>query len=151
VLVERLGGATEGIKATKGHRASLTACQRSSGLPPVSDVSGTVRYKGKALGGGTIQFLGSDGAAYPATIGADGAYRVRVRVGEAAVLVSCIDEGRMVEHLQKLSDFTRGTKAGGAPESRSFSLIPGKYGAWDTSGLKVTIQAGKNTHDFDLP
>jgi hypothetical protein len=151
VIVERLGGATEGIKATKGHRASLTACQRSSGLPPVSDVSGTVRYKGKALGGGTIPFLGSDGAASPATIGAEGTYHTRVRVGEARVLVSCVDEGRMVEHLQKLSDFTRGAKAGAAPESRSFSLISERYGAWSTSGLKVTIQGGKNTHDFDLP
>jgi hypothetical protein len=66
-------------------------------------------------------------------------------------LVSSIDEGRMVEHLQKRSDFTRGAKTGAAPESRSFSLIPEKYGAWDTSGLKVTIQAGKNTLDFDFP
>jgi hypothetical protein len=110
-----------------------------------------VRYKGKALKGGTIPFLGSDGAAYPAWIGADGAYRVRVRVGEAKVLVSCIDEGRVVEHLQKLSDFTRGAKAGAAPESRSFSLIPEKYAAWDTSALKVTIQTVKDSHDFDLP
>ena len=78
------GAATEGIKATKGHRASLTAGRRSSGLPPVwevsirnrllvllavavltavclrwsrppeerAEVSGTVRYKGKALKGG---------------------------------------------------------------------------------------------------
>jgi hypothetical protein len=119
--------------------------------PGLADVTGTVRYKGKALGGGTIPFLGSDGAAYPARIGADGAYRVRVRVGDAQVLVSSIDEGRMVEHLQKLSDFTRGSKAGVAPESRSFSLIPEEYAAWGTSGLKVSIRGGKNTHDFDLP
>jgi hypothetical protein len=110
-----------------------------------------VRYKGKALSGGTIQFLGSDGAAYPAKIGSDGAYRARVRVGQAQVLVSCIDEGRMVEHLQTLSDFTRGATTGSAPESRSFSLIPERYAAWSTSGLKVTIQGGKNPYDFDLP
>jgi hypothetical protein len=116
-----------------------------------TDVSGTVRYKGKALKGGTIQFLGSDDATYPARIGADGSYRARVRVGEAQVLVSCVDEARMVEHLQKLSDFTRGNMAGVAPESRSFSLIPEEYAAWAASGLKVTIQTGKNTHDFNLP
>jgi hypothetical protein len=116
-----------------------------------TDVSGTVRYKGKALGGGTIQFLGSDGATYPAKIGSDGTYRARVRVGQARVLVSCVDEARMVEYLQKPSDFTRGNKAGVAPQSQSFSLIPEKYAAWSTSGLKVTIQGGKNTHDFDLP
>jgi hypothetical protein len=57
----------------------------------------------------------------------------------------------MVEHPQKLSDFTRGNKAGIAPEGRSFSLIPERYGAWSTSGLKVTIQTGKNPYDFDLP
>jgi hypothetical protein len=99
----------------------------------------------------TIPFLGSDGATYPAKVGPDGAYRVRVRVGEARVLLSCIDEARMVEHLQELSDFTRGAKTGAAPESRSFSLIPEKYAAWGTSGLKVSIRGGKNTHDFDLP
>jgi hypothetical protein len=110
-----------------------------------------VRYKGKALGGGTIQFLGSDGATYPARIGADGTYRARVRVGQAQVLVSCVDEGCMVEHLQKLSDFTRGAKAGAAPEGRSFSLIPERYAAWSASGLKVTIRGGKNSLDFDLP
>jgi hypothetical protein len=110
-----------------------------------------VRYKGKALGSGTIPFLGSDSAAYPAKIGSDGAYRARVRVGEARVLVSCVDEARMVEHLQKLSDFPRGNKAGAAPEGGSFSLILEEYAAWATSGLKVTIQGGKNTLDFDLP
>jgi hypothetical protein len=46
------------------------------------DVCGTVRYEGKALSSGTIPFLGSDGATYPATIGSDGTYRARVRVGE---------------------------------------------------------------------
>jgi hypothetical protein len=76
-----------------------------------------VRYKGKVLSGGTIPFLGNDGTAYQAKIGPDGTYRVRVRVGEARVLVSCIDEGRMVEHLQKRSDFTRGAKTGVAPRA----------------------------------
>jgi hypothetical protein len=65
--------------------AVLTAvCLRWSKAPELmADVSGTVRYKGKALGGGTIPFLGSDRAAYPAKIGADGTYRVRIRVGQA--------------------------------------------------------------------
>jgi hypothetical protein len=77
-----------------------------------------VRYKGEALKGGTIPFLGSGGAASPARIGSDGAYRARVRVGEAGVLVSCVDEGRMVEHLQKLSDSVRGNKTS-APEGQA--------------------------------
>ena len=116
-----------------------------------TEVSGTVKYKGEALKGGTIQFLGSDGATCPAKIVPEGAYRARVRVGQARVLVSCVDEGRMVEHLRKLSDFTRGNETGAAPESRSFSLIPEKYAAWSTSGLKVSIQGGKDSLDFDLP
>jgi hypothetical protein len=57
----------------------------------------------------------------------------------------------MVEHLQKLSDLTRGNETGVAPGGRSFSLIPERYAAWSTSDLKVTIQGGKNSHDFDLP
>jgi hypothetical protein len=88
----------------------------SGEMASAGDVTGTVSYKGKALGSGTIQFLGGDRAAYPAKIGADGTYRVRVRVGEARVLLSSIDEERMVEHLQKLSDFPRGNKTGAAPK-----------------------------------
>jgi hypothetical protein len=49
--------------------------------------------------------------------GADGAYRVRVRVGGARVLVSCLDEGRMVEHLTKLSDSVRGARTEAAPKA----------------------------------
>jgi hypothetical protein len=136
--------------------AGLAAALAAGCGPALADVSGTVKYKGKALSGGTIQFLGSDGATYPAKIGSDGTYRARVRVGEAQVLVSCVDEARMVEYLKKLSDAAGGNKTGAAPKAQipkglSFSLIPEKYAAWGTSGLKVTIKTGKNTHDFDLP
>ena len=136
--------------------AGLAAALAAGCGPALADVSGTVRYKGKVLSGGTIPFLGNDGTAYQAKIGPDGTYRVRVRVGEARVLVSCVDEARMVEYLKKLSDSARGNKTGAAPKAQipkglSFSLIPEKYAAWSTSGLKVTIQGGKNTLDFDLP
>jgi hypothetical protein len=117
-------------------------------MPQAADVTGTVRYKGKALSSGTIPFLGSDGATYPAKIGGDGSYRARVRVGGAKVLVSCVDEARMVEHLQKRSDSVRGNKTsapeGQSPESRSFSLIPEEYAAWSTSGLKASIRRRTN-------
>jgi hypothetical protein len=131
----------------------LAAFGCGSGL---SEVSGTVKYQGKPLTTGSIQFLGSDGVAYPAKIGSDGTYTVRVRPGEAQVLVSCIDEARMFEDTRKWSESGRGgtpeekPKPPPTPTNGSYSLIPEKYANWYTSGLKVTIKKGQDTQDFDL-
>jgi hypothetical protein len=51
-------------------------------------------------------------------------HRVRVRVGEAQVLVSCVDEARMVEHLKHHSDSARGNQTGAAPRRRSRRAAP---------------------------
>lgn len=125
----------------------LSAVGCGGGLAPVT---GKVSYKGKALSGGSIQFLGSDGAAYPAEIGSDGTYSVKVRTGEAKVLVTANNDAAMVEHVTRLSHAGQSGKGGSLGGPRNFSLIPTRYGSWETSGLSRSIKSGKNTLDFDL-
>jgi hypothetical protein len=76
------------------------------------EVSGTVRYRGKPLPFGTIQFLGQDGIPYAGRIQPDGTFSVRVPTGEAKVIVSCVDEARM-NRFQAASMADRGRGRGG--------------------------------------
>jgi hypothetical protein len=97
---------------------------------------------------GTIQFLGPDGIPCAGSIQPDGTFSVRVPVGEAKVIVSCVDESRM-NHLTRPSS----SQARAVAPSRSLthlSLIPQRYADWDTSGLAVRVEGGRNTQDFAL-
>jgi|SRR5262245_16226834 len=122
-------------------------------------VSGKITYKNKPIPGGSIQFLGSDGAVYSAEVNKeDGSYSVRVPSGDAQVLISCIDDEVMVKYVKERSAAGKGTtdfskpppNLPKEPPSGTFSLIPEKYGDFQSSGLKVTVKAGPNTQDFPL-
>lgn len=116
------------------------------------EVSGKVTYKNLPLPCGTIQFQGSDGIPYPATIKSDGTYTARVPEGQAKVLIQCRDDRQLAEFLKQASAAGRGGKNRPATEVAPGSVptLPDRYGNWKTSGLKVTITRGENTHDFDL-
>jgi len=124
---------------------------------PVGEVSGTIKYKGKPLTIGTIQFLAADGLYYPADIDANGQYTLpKVPVGEAKVAVNSIDEKAGQAFAKKLIAYGRGSKDGKPagqpprPPAGNFWLIPQKYGDVQTSELSTTIKRGKNTYDIDL-
>jgi hypothetical protein len=117
--------------------------------PSQSQVTGTVRYKGKPLPSGTIQFLASDGLTYPGTIQADGSFAVRVPAGEAKVLIRCVDEERLSRFTARLAGKS-GRIAAPAVAAGNFSLIPQRYADWSTSRLAVRVMRGKTTQDFDL-
>ena len=70
--------------------ATITGC--GSGK---AEVSGVVLFNGQPLPFGTIQFLGPDGIPCSGRIQADGTYSVQAAVGEAKVIVSCVDEAQM--------------------------------------------------------
>ena len=115
----------------------------------VAEVSGTVRYDGKPLAAGTIQFLGQDGIPRAGKIQPDGTFSVGVPAGEAKVIVSCVDEDRLSRSAAKLVG--RGGRAAPPPSSYgSFSLIPGRYADWNASGLTVVVRPGKTVQDFAL-
>jgi hypothetical protein len=121
-------------------------------------VAGTVTYQGpqgkQPLPNATVQFIGSDGIPYSARTGSDGRYSTAVAVGEARVFITAINEAEARKFGERITGNFRGPGGGTGqpvqPPKDGFNLIPNKYGSWDTSGLKVTITRGKNTHNFDL-
>jgi hypothetical protein len=120
--------------------------------PGKGEVSGTVRYKGRPLSSGTIQFLGPDGVPCAATIQPDGSFAAQVTAGEAKVIVSCVDEPRLTGLTKQLAAGGPGRAAPPrVPSGGNFSLIPLRYGDWDASGLTVLVDRGGTRQDFDLP
>jgi hypothetical protein len=113
-----------------------------------AEVTGTVRYNGKPLPSGTVQFLGSDGVPHSAPIQADGTYTARVPVGPAKVIVSCVDETRLNQFTARSAD--RNGRGAPVPPAGGFSLIPQRYADWNSSGLTVTIESGRTVQDFAL-
>ena len=97
--------------------ASAASCGWGQG-----EVRGTVRYNGKPLPFGTIQFLGSDGVPRAGAIGPDGTFAVRLPAGEARVIVRCVDEERLSRFTRRLAG-DRGGRA--APPPRSSGKIRG--------------------------
>jgi hypothetical protein len=113
------------------------------------EVTGTVRYNGKPLPFGTVQFLGQDGIPYTARIQPDGTFSVRVPAGPARVIVTCVDEARVSRPASKPAAPHGRLTAASAPEGTS-SLIPQRYSDWDASGLTVQVQPGRTEQDFNL-
>lgn len=118
----------------------------------VGELHGTVRYNGKPLEQGNIQFLARDGIPRTARIGPNGAFSVSLPAGSAKVMVVSVDE-------RQLGRFTSAMAGRGAAGVRSapprmpkgnFSRIPQRYADWDTSGLTIEVGSGTTTHDFTL-
>jgi hypothetical protein len=113
-----------------------------------TEVSGTVRYKGKPLSFGTIQFLSQDGIPYSGTIQPDGTFSVRVPAGQAKVIVSCVDETKRKRLTSQAAAGNGRSSSETSP--RAFSLIPQRYGDWNASGLAVLVEGDKIEQDFAL-
>lgn len=106
-------------------------------------LSGAVKLNGEPVGPGTITFepVDSTKVGAIATFGEDGQYTTRssgqkegIRTGEYRVLI----QGGTLEEI---------VSEGGPPPK---TKIPVKYSNPNKSDLKVTIEAGSQTQDFDL-
>ena len=114
-----------------------------------AEVTGIVRYDGKPLSHGTIQFLGTDGIPRAGTIQRDGSFCVHVPVGVAKVIVTCLDE-LQVQRVSTALAGRQGRVAPPSPPSDSFTHIPLRYADWDASGLAITVESGMTVHDVAL-
>jgi hypothetical protein len=119
----------------------LLGCS-SSGLE--SQVSGTVKLDGKAVGPGTITFALKGGSSNPATgaIEKDGSYRLKtartagLHPGTYQVSLTVFEapQGRPGERLFVQSKM----------------ITPEKYASAGTSGLEYEVKSGGNTINVDL-
>jgi hypothetical protein len=131
---------------------ALGACILLSGCgqggPKTYSVEGTVTYQGEPLPLGTVMFVPESGPpSKPAAIDANGHYRLETVAGKHRVQVVAMPErkgGRPDMNVEGGVDYT--------DVEEVESLIPAKYGRFDTSGVTVTVEAAKtNTIPIDLP
>ena len=124
--------------------------------PAKTDVSGTVRYQGKALTRGDVLVVDVAGMTYATPISSEGGYTARgIPVGPVRFAVLQIRNRR--ENIEKLRELEPGEWRGEADLiERDTSKIPVKlqlparYAAVGTSGLSTTLKPGPNTFDLDL-
>ncbi len=118
--------------------------------PRTGTVSGTVTYKGQALGNGSVMFLTKDGKAQSGLIGSDGSYTVaNVPSGPVTITVQTTPPagaqgGGMKVKGTEMPDMGGGTAAG------KYVPIPDKYKNKDQSGLSYDVTAGPQKHDIQL-
>jgi hypothetical protein len=150
------------------------ACSKSK---TPATVSGKVTYKGETVPGGILYFYslkedGSPGAEFSCVIKSDGTYSSS-QLPEGDLLVSIDTESKNPNSERAKADpskYGKGTGKGAFADPKmmmeqmkknnnvpdmpsddtSYLPIPKKYWEPATSGLKVTLKAGKNTFDFNL-
>ena len=142
--------------AASGLLLSLLAALGCGG--GVGDVTGTVKYQGKPLDGGSVQFQ-SGGKTVASEISKDGKYSVAgVPTGSAKISVSYVDP-RATDHFRAVSAASkagagRGDKAAAPPvavgDPSVFNKIPDKYSDFNGSGLTFDVKKGPNSYDIDL-
>jgi hypothetical protein len=142
---------------------SLTAgCSTNPNAP--AKVKGKVTYNGKPIGAGTLTFHSPDKGDYTASLLEDGSYDMSdVPAGTLTVTV----DTEMYNPNRKVPAYGGGKgagidkdymeamkKGGGQPNpdqgKNNYVKIPAKYAKADSSGLSVTLKAGKQEQNFDL-
>jgi len=146
----------------------LFGCKNS---PPFGNVSGTVKYKGSPVTGGSITFYASEGGVYPTLIKPDATYSISsLPAGDlvAVIETESVNPKNIVKadqygagqkganrdskdpKNQKTSPMPKDIDPAASAEPGKYVPIPAKYGKKETSNLPVTVTAGKQTYNFDL-
>jgi hypothetical protein len=135
----------------------VIGCGGPKKLQQYTELSGTVRFKGKPVTGGSISFFGKEGeAAKTAPIKPDGTYTVQAPVGDVTISV---DNSMLKPGFKKVEKRPgQGQGAGPRPGmgeqteiTGTYVDIPAKYYKPETSGLKHTVKKGEATYDIELP
>ena len=111
----------------------FAGCGRSD----LSDVSGTVTFRGAPVSHGIINFVGSDNQPHGGPISANGSYACEVPFGSYDVIISAPAQPPEGWHE-------------GEPLPELKPGVPEKYGLRQTSGLKAVVSELQQTIDFPL-
>lgn len=136
------------------------------GGPSVSDVTGTVQYKGKPVTSGTITMVGTDGQPRQSNIDENGSYKIKnVLTGDVKVLVSSPPfagakgggsaRPKQPDRINPLTDKKIETKSEDEPtlsqvQKDTWRAIPPHYGDISQDKLKITLKAGSNIQEIKL-
>lgn len=114
---------------------TATGCK---GEKPTATVSGTVKYNGKPLNAGSVNFISSTGSGGQGVLDENGNYKIEgaLDVGDFKVYLSPPVPGQ----------FQPGVKVAKAPK---FEVAP-KYQQPHTSGLTTSLKPGPNEFPIDL-
>lgn len=149
----------------------LAGCGR-----PVGSVKGKVTYQGKALKGGGVGFVSTDGGrSYGSGIGEDGSYTIPdLEGGSYKITVETESlrgaQGPTGTMGPKTPSIPKGAKTGPPPGAnvpegytpsdpaaaaaanglKRYVKIPGHYAETDKTDLTFTFKGGDVTHDIDL-
>jgi len=106
-----------------------------------SPVSGRITYRGKPVKSGQVLFLSPNGHPGHSELDQDGRYQLSAAVGENMVSIESRGPG---------TPMAKPTPEGYTKMLPGKLLIPEKYLSGETSGLRVTVQRGENTANFEL-
>ena len=111
--------------------------------PRTGNVSGTVKFEGKPLPGGTITFFDEKNGAFSSAIETDGSYSVTgVRAGRARIAVA------VPLPIPFESSSMPGIKI--TPPTVDVPKIPDKYLSAEKSGLVCNVLGGDQAFDIEL-
>lgn len=127
--------------------AGLLTTGCGSDGPTMGRVSGTVNYQGKPLSTGTVTFVATNGTNPNATgtIQSDGSYSLQTTEPDDGAVV-----GDYKVAITDVDSAVYNTPMPGMPPEVPKSAIPNKYSDSNSSGLTATVEAGRNTKNFDL-
>jgi len=110
----------------------------------IGNLTGTVRFNGKPLPGGTISFYDAANAVHSGEIKEDGAYEVKgVVAGEAKIAVEVpLNIGYAQTGMP--------TVKVGSGRPLKMPTIPGRYRDPKESGLRCQVAAGDQIHNVDM-
>lgn len=119
---------------------SFAFCGCGSSGPKIvlGTVTGVVTLDGTKLNAGRVIFFNKSGFSETANIKSDGTYEVKTAVGETDVFI---------DHREPPAKPPEGRVEMPMPGK---SLVPDKYANSQTSGLKLTVTAGKNQFDIAM-
>jgi hypothetical protein len=135
-----------------------TGCSgRAKGAPTLYRVGGTVTYKGQAVPGAKVMFMG-DGNSPPAVgvTDADGRYQLSSLSGtgavagkHAVVVLKETEPDPAAKVNMTMEEAAEAAKKPVKPQTAT-SIIPSKYASPQTSGLEFEVKAGSNDIPIEL-
>jgi hypothetical protein len=137
----------------------IAACLLSGCGKKFGSVSGSVKYKGKALTGGQVAFIPAAPGGETATglIDSSGSYTIeKVVAGPCKITVFTSAAGSGGKAAGKMMDAGKMGKADGGKSKVGVAgdvpsvQVPSKFAEPDTSGLSFEVKQGTNSHDINI-